>query len=411
MTNRSFFPLAALLLAATLVLNACNEAPTIPEPQAEAPASSLFQEGDPVVAPSASKTNQFPCAGGETVLLIQDNVPWFDPGFPHGMGANVEELIQQQKNFCVITSSQIGATNLALYGVVIISGAQTQAFYDNLFPGGVVHPSVSAYVQGGGILSAFLSDFASGPGAGGNWSGDTFVGGVTHTTAFDQNNNIAAPAHPIITDALPCPGGNCAPIVDAGTHNDLDNWNSSNHGFFTNLPGGTTVILVDSQNQPVMVEYPFGNGTVIATMTTTEWRYVGNFGGLPQNKKLTANDIAYQCARAVIQVDIDIKPGSFPNSINTKSKGNIPVAVLGSATFDVNDIDRTTLAFGPAGATPVHNDLGHLEDVNNDGFTDLVSHYRTKDTGLAPGDTQACVTGQTTGGQNFEGCDSVRIVK
>ncbi len=116
------------------------------------------------------------------------------------------------------------------------------------------------------------------------------------------------------------------------------------------------------------------------------------------------------CA-ATIEVDIDIKPDSFPNSINTKSKGNIPVAVLGSASFDVNDIDRSTLAFGPGGATPVHNDLGHLEDVNNDGFTDLVSHYATQDTGLAVGDTEACVTGTTTGGQAFEGCDSVNIVK
>ncbi len=43
-----------------------------------------------------------------------------------------------------------------------------------------------------------------------------------------------------------------------------------------------------------MVEYPFGAGRVIATLTTTEWRYVGDFGSLPQNKKLLANDIAYQ---------------------------------------------------------------------------------------------------------------------
>lgn len=114
---------------------------------------------------------------------------------------------------------------------------------------------------------------------------------------------------------------------------------------------------------------------------------------------------------AVIEVDIDIKPGSFPNSINTKSKGNIPVAVLGSASFDVNDIDRSTLAFGPNDAPPAHNALGHLEDVNNDGFPDLVSHYKTQDTGLAVGDTEACVTGMTTGGQAFEGCDSVNIVK
>ena len=112
-----------------------------------------------------------------------------------------------------------------------------------------------------------------------------------------------------------------------------------------------------------------------------------------------------------ITVAIDIKPGSDPNSINTKSKGVIPVAILGSASFDVTDVDVTTLTFGPGGATPSHKAGGHIEDVNDDGFDDLVSHYRTQETGLASGDTDACVTGLTNGGQPFEGCDAVNIVK
>jgi len=110
-----------------------------------------------------------------------------------------------------------------------------------------------------------------------------------------------------------------------------------------------------------------------------------------------------------IEVDIDIKPGSDPNSINTKSKGVIPVAILGSDTFDVTDIDVTTLAFGPSGASPSHDPAGHLEDVNDDGFTDLVTHYKQKETGLASGDTDACITGATTAGIPIDGCDSVKV--
>ena len=35
---------------------------------------------------------------------------------------------------------------------------------------------------------------------------------------------------------------------------------------------------------------------------------------------------------------LDIKPGSCPNPINLRSNGVVPVAILGSATLDVNDI-------------------------------------------------------------------------
>jgi hypothetical protein len=108
-------------------------------------------------------------------------------------------------------------------------------------------------------------------------------------------------------------------------------------------------------------------------------------------------------------VQIDIKPGSDTNPINPKSRGVIPVAILGSAIFDVTTIDETTLAFGPDGAAIDHNHA-HLENVNGDDYMDLVAHFRTQEAGIAFGDTEACLTGETLTGDAFEGCDDIVTV-
>jgi len=82
-----------------------------------------------------------------------------------------------------------------------------------------------------------------------------------------------------------------------------------------------------------------------------------------------------------VRVVIDIHPGSFPNSVNPRNRGVIPVAILTTSTaqgepldFDATTVDPLSVTFGPDGATEAH-ERGHIEDVDGDGDVDLVLHF------------------------------------
>jgi hypothetical protein len=108
----------------------------------------------------------------------------------------------------------------------------------------------------------------------------------------------------------------------------------------------------------------------------------------------------------LIEVEIDIKPGSEPAPINPKSQGVIPVAILTTDTFDATTVNPATARFGAPGteAAPV---LVAVEDVNGDGQPDLLLHFNTQDTGIQCGDTSASLTGETADGQPIQGSDAI----
>ncbi|MBK9171366.1 MAG: hypothetical protein IPM24_28470 [Bryobacterales bacterium] len=51
-----------------------------------------------------------------------------------------------------------------------------------------------------------------------------------------------------------------------------------------------------------------------------------------------------------------------------------------------------------------------MEDVNGDGYLDLVLHFNQVDTGIQSGATSACLYGETTGAVPVKGCDAVTTV-
>ncbi len=87
-------------------------------------------------------------------------------------------------------------------------------------------------------------------------------------------------------------------------------------------------------------------------------------------------------------VFVDIKPGSCPNPVNVKSSGVLPVAILGTADFDITTIDPTSIRL--AGVSPLRSSFedvaGPVADSNDcnctedgpDGFLDLTLKFKTQ---------------------------------
>jgi glucose/arabinose dehydrogenase len=113
-------------------------------------------------------------------------------------------------------------------------------------------------------------------------------------------------------------------------------------------------------------------------------------------------------------VPVDVRLRSFHGLVFPGSSHATRVALFGSDAFDVTDVDVTSLAFGPNGAVPKH-DLTrwlvrrlHRWDLDGDGYDDLLLHFASDQTGLAPGDSHACLWGEADGGF-FGGCDTVFV--
>jgi hypothetical protein len=138
----------------------------------------------------------------------------------------------------------------------------------------------------------------------------------------------------------------------------------------------------------------------------------------------------------VIDVFVDIKPGSCPNPFNGKSKGVLPVAVLGTEEFDVSTIDPATILLTREGlddgvaplrwdwedvATPFEGELCDCHDLNGDGWMDLTLKFKTQEVKetLGLGDEVSetlplLLTGnllEDEGGTPFEGSDCVWVLK
>ncbi|HJQ69547.1 MAG TPA: hypothetical protein VKA70_11270 [Blastocatellia bacterium] len=145
-----------------------------------------------------------------------------------------------------------------------------------------------------------------------------------------------------------------------------------------------------------------GSGPLVAIITTN---FSGPIGFQVNEWYAYNNSGSFEVEISPFSL-IDIKPEGVPNSINPRSNGVIPVAILTHAEFAASSVDPATVRFGATGteAAAVHS---ALEDVDGDGDIDMILHFRTQQTHIACGATIAYLTGRTFGGQAIQGSDSV----
>ncbi len=129
------------------------------------------------------------------------------------------------------------------------------------------------------------------------------------------------------------------------------------------------------------------------------------------------------------EVFVDIKPGSCSNPLNVKSRGVLPVAVLGTKDFDVTTIDPASIQLEGLApirwsyedvATPFEGEPEACQDLDGDGYMDLTLKFKTQQLvgplslGEFKGETITMrLTGKLTaedGGTVISGEDWVRVL-
>lgn len=169
---------------------------------------------------------------------------------------------------------------------------------------------------------------------------------------------------------------------------DVKLFNAPTTTFFDAGSGGSWVKKVSSSTV---------DGTV-----GSEFGIIGNFAMLITKFSLT---------EPIVNIAIDVKPESYPNCFNINGSGVIPVAILGSADFDVQDVDQSSVRFAglTVGVRGNADPQCNFEYSNGDDFEDLVCHFSDDPAAWSPDDGTATLVGELSDGRRIEGSDSICV--
>ena len=227
---------------------------------------------------------------------------------------------------------------------------------------------------------------------------------------------------------------------------------SDDIGFSVSTDGDRVLVGARGDDSGTGAAYLFkddGTGWLqVAKLTATDGYLWDSFGtsvsidgnralvGAPNNNSIGAAYIFTLEEPGALEIVMDIKPGSDSNPLNPKSKGVLPVAILGSSTFDVTTIDPDTIQLSREGVegkvAPIRASYGDVttstgspmvacHELEGDGYADLKLKFRTQQLvevlklrEVAGQSVQLTLTGtlkEEFGGTPIEGQDYVKVLK
>jgi RHS repeat-associated protein len=187
------------------------------------------------------------------VLLIKNKNPW-------DSSANEIVLSDLGISYKVVTIESATSMDLSNYKLIIVANDQNDDFYRTLSK---IRTELELFVMNGGTLLYGICDAGWGSGYSDlSIPGDIQLGNVD----YQKYNYIVDTNHPIVTGLLT----NEPPLTNSQLYN-----NYASHRYFelSSLPSDTNIILNAGDNKPTLIEYPMGNGIVIASTLTWEHSY------------------------------------------------------------------------------------------------------------------------------------------
>jgi probable HAF family extracellular repeat protein len=291
----------------------------------------------------------------------------------------------------------VGAFNLnSLEGGHVFEGAHAFLYNGGIFTtldypaAGVTNTTASRINNSSNIVGVYRLNFGPGNGfldVGGGFSTvnvPAALGCCTHDNGINDAGDIVGQFK--ANDSAPHQGfmdlvGVFTALNVPGAFDTIaEDINNSREvvGFYRSLSG--TFGFLDSAGTFSTIAFPGARATQAIGINDQ-----GDIVGLYQDASKVLH--GFLSTAAAVHVFIDVKPAGCPNPFNVGAMGDLPVAILGTASFDVTTVDPTSVRLQgvPAlrsaledVATPFTGPLVNAASCSTagpDGFMDLVLHF------------------------------------